>query len=219
LEGGYEMKDYKSILINLIGIFILTIFFACGTLKTARFVIDGDALINKNKYDEAIVEYNKAIAAEPNYAEAYRGRGCAYIRKKEFQKALSDLKKAIEIEPLLPDAQFYLGQAYLGLGQNGPAIKAFTKSIKIEPNAKMCYFYRGIAYCDHGAYDKAIDDLRKINHVSVYNHANYFLGLSYENLEKNKKAVKAYKQFVQRADPKDKYFNHAEKRMKELSKK
>ncbi|MGH6907325.1 MAG: tetratricopeptide repeat protein [Aestuariivirga sp.] len=59
----------------------------------------GNAYSNKNEYDLAIADYDKAIALNPEYAEAYNNRGNAYYRKGKYDRAIADYDKAIALNP------------------------------------------------------------------------------------------------------------------------
>lgn len=65
----------------------------------------GIAYGEKNEYDTAIEDYNKAIQLNPNFAEAYNNRGYAYHKKGEIDRAIEDYDKAIQIKP--DDVRFY----------------------------------------------------------------------------------------------------------------
>lgn len=58
--------------------------------------------MKKNKYDEAISEFDKVINISPNLESAYYKRGLVYWKKGNYDQALSDLNKAIEINPKNP---------------------------------------------------------------------------------------------------------------------
>jgi tetratricopeptide (TPR) repeat protein len=47
--------------------------------------------------EETTADYSKAILLNPNDADAYYNRGCAYSEKGEVDKAVSDLKRCIEL--------------------------------------------------------------------------------------------------------------------------
>jgi len=51
------------------------------------------------KWDDAIRDSTKAIALDPNLAEAYHTRAKALEGKQQFQKALDDHIKACELDP------------------------------------------------------------------------------------------------------------------------
>jgi tetratricopeptide (TPR) repeat protein len=59
----------------------------------------GKACLDKGKYDDAIADYTKAIALDPNVATAYTHRGLAYGRKGEVDRAIADFSKVLELDP------------------------------------------------------------------------------------------------------------------------
>ena len=52
---------------------------------------------DKNQYDKAILDYNKAIELNPNYANSYNNRGIAYFKRGKLAKGCSDWKKACKL--------------------------------------------------------------------------------------------------------------------------
>ncbi len=54
---------------------------------------------------------NRAIAIDPNDAEAYNNRGFAYAELGEFTKAIADYDRAIDIDP--DDAFAYYYRAFM----------------------------------------------------------------------------------------------------------
>ena len=45
----------------------------------------------------AIEDFNRAIALNPNYADAYNNRGFVYIEKGNMTKAATDFQKACDL--------------------------------------------------------------------------------------------------------------------------
>ena len=74
--------------------------------ETVRTHLDhGRACLDKGKYDDAIADYDKAIALDPNDAGAYTNRGVAYGRKGDKDQAIADFRKVLEINPSDQDAK------------------------------------------------------------------------------------------------------------------
>lgn len=69
----------------------------------------GGMLFKLERYHEAILDYNKAIAINPEYVYAYTNRGLTYTEIKKYPQALGDFTKSIELNPQshIP----YLGKA------------------------------------------------------------------------------------------------------------
>ena len=91
----------------------------------------GYAYKNKESYDESIACFTRAIALDPEYAEAYLNRGLVYALAGGYDQILTDLNKAIDI------------------GLPNPNMTAFA------------HFLRGVLYADMGEREKAVSDLEK----------------------------------------------------------
>ncbi len=65
----------------------------------------GAAYWKKGDKEQAIADYDKAIALDPNDAIAYDNRGVAYEKKGDKEKAIADFRKALEIAPSFQEAK------------------------------------------------------------------------------------------------------------------
>ena len=64
-------------------------------------------LKEQRKYDEAQAEFDKAIEIDPNFVEAYVGRGGIKFQKIEFPAAMEDYNRAVEIAENLTERHEY----------------------------------------------------------------------------------------------------------------
>jgi tetratricopeptide (TPR) repeat protein len=108
-------------------------------LRASRYMKEGS-------YDQAIGQFNEALALDANHAEAYVLRGMAYIDKADYDRAIADCTKALEIEPELDKAYYGRGKAYVEKQQYDQAILDFTKAIELNPKRAEGYLARGTLY-------------------------------------------------------------------------
>ena len=166
----------RSNIDNAIGvIFIIacSILFSCATtqqtqLKSRDAEVDAEVHNNRGfaycqigQYDQAILDFSKAIEINPQLAHAYNNRGAAYLYKAQYDQAILDLSKAIEINPRLAHAYNNRGWAYIKKWQYDQAISDFNKTIEIDPRFAEAYFYRAIVYFLAEEYDKSLLDVIK----------------------------------------------------------
>ena len=118
----------------------------------------GVDLTRHDKPDEAIVEFNKIIAADPKSANAYYNLGYAYDKKGDLANSISNFSKAIEIDPTLTDAYYNRGFAYYKKGNFDSAIADYSKAIEISPDSADAYYGLGLVYSQKGDLDKAISE-------------------------------------------------------------
>ena len=118
----------------------------------------GTSLVRHDKFDEAIAEFNKVIAADPKSASAYYNLGFAYDKKGDLAKAILNFTKAIEADPTLTDAYYNRGFVYYRKGDFDKAIFDYSKVIESSPDAADAYYGLGLAYSKKGDLDKAISE-------------------------------------------------------------
>ena len=141
----------------------------------------GVAYLDRQRYDEAIAEFNKALEIDPNFADAYYNRGLANAKKGSFNEAISDYTKAIQINPDDSDFYYNRGIAYYKKNDFDPAISDYTKAIQIRPDPTV-YYNRALVYYLKKEYDYAWDDVHKAEALGYEVNANF--------LEELKKASK-----------------------------
>jgi tetratricopeptide (TPR) repeat protein len=76
------------------------------------YVLRGNTWHDKEEYDKAIIDYNKAIEINPKAAESYLWRGITWYYKKDFDGALADYTKVIEINSNFDLAYYNRGLAW-----------------------------------------------------------------------------------------------------------
>jgi protein O-mannosyl-transferase len=121
----------------------------------------GLAYQTKGNLEQAILDYNRAIAIEPNYVEAYSNRGAVYQNKGNLDQAFLDCNKAIEINPNYAGAYINRGNAHKDKGNPDQAFSDYNKAIEIAPNYAKAYNNRGNAHKAKGNLDQAILDYNK----------------------------------------------------------
>jgi WD40 repeat protein/tetratricopeptide (TPR) repeat protein len=108
-----------------------------------------------------VEKQSRAIAENPNDAEAYYQRGRLYNRLKEFPKARDDLDRAIALKPDHFEAYHHRGHAHEGLGQAQEAIDDFSSALRGQPRNAHLYHARGRNYLRLKDHAKAVEDLNR----------------------------------------------------------
>ena len=163
-----------------------------------------------------ILKLDKAVAANPNDANAHFERGNFYFKLKILDKAIPDYARAIELKPefaeeckknlpsdfyqrveeYLKDANGYnnRGKAHLKQKKYDEAIQDFNKALElIKVDCAVAYNNRGKAYLEQEKYDEAIQDFNDaISSNSRYAPAYYNLARAYDKLGEKRKALCDY---------------------------
>ncbi|MGN0031916.1 MAG: tetratricopeptide repeat protein [Candidatus Gastranaerophilaceae bacterium] len=91
-------------------------------------------------YDEAMLDYTKAIQLNENMTDAYYNRARIILSRKDIEnpdvsKAVKDLEKALELDPKFVDALFAMAAAQKKLGDYHKSLVYLEKLLQIEPDA------------------------------------------------------------------------------------
>lgn len=133
----------------------------------------GGAYRDKGNYQEAIVDFSKAIELNSKDERAYNNRGVVYRDKGEYQAAVADFTRAIELNTSNVDAYDNRGAVYGRLSKYQEAISDFTRAISINPKHASAYNDRGISFLAMGNYQEALVDLKKAVELNPSNAMNY----------------------------------------------
>ncbi len=92
------------------------------------------------KYDEAMLDYTKALSIDDKMTDAYYNRAKIILSRKDIenpniQNAINDLEKALELDEKFVDALFAMAAAYKKLGDYHKALSYLEKLLEIEPDA------------------------------------------------------------------------------------
>ena len=116
---------------------------------------------DQGDYEKAMVEFNMAIASQPDMAEAYNDRGLVYYALGDAGKAMADFNKALELMPNSAVTYSNRGGLYLFEGNHELALADLDKAIGLSPRLAKAFHNRGLTYLDLGKYDQAIADISK----------------------------------------------------------
>ncbi len=89
----------------------------------------GISLASKGKLEEALRDYNKALALMPNYYKAYINRAIVFTHKNQYEAAISDFEKAVAIDPTSDEIYFSMARIYEMMGKNNEAATAYLSFI------------------------------------------------------------------------------------------
>jgi tetratricopeptide (TPR) repeat protein len=179
----------------------------------------GKLLYAREKYTEALAQYERAERALPEDGEAL---------KKQLGEALYDLAGkwmwpqstgaavyAVEAERILPkvvewlpekqDAWYRLGAILNLAGKNSGAIPAYQRAIELDPEDAPPHTGLGNVYADLGQYDRALAAYQRAIDLDPTDASpHHGVGNVYADLGQYDQALAAYQRAVE-LDPKDAY--------------
>ena len=153
----------------------------------------GYVLVSMYNYDEAIKEYNIALAKKSDYVEALQGKGVAFNKKLEPDSAILYLEKAKELKPEELSIRYALGEAYINGKRYTDAIKELTEVVTKYPNDIQAHTSLGDAYFEAKKYESAVEEYKKVLELwPAYYTVVMKLGKTYEEMKCYTEALKSY---------------------------
>ena len=104
--------------------------------KLTKMLNEGSNLVNKQKFEEAIVIFSKVIDLDPEWAEAWNKRATVYYMVGDFQKSQDDINKVLEFEDRHFGALAGQGLVNIQLENYEKAIMSYEKVQQIYPSMK-----------------------------------------------------------------------------------
>ena len=119
----------------------------------------GWAQMLQEKYDDALLNFQKVLMRQPANALARINVGYICLKKRIFGEAIEHLSKAIRLDndrKATLYAHFYLGLVYLEREMYEDAQTFFRKTLALGPNLIEAYYELGRAHWFNGEQDQAL---------------------------------------------------------------
>ncbi len=143
-EARKEFKDvlrlyrnYRPAKVNLV--VITDVLSHKIKMETALHFFNAVDYTAKERFGEALNEFDKMIASDPNYAFGYYNRGSFHQYRNEYDKAFSDYTRAIRLDPDMVDA--YVNRGFVNSIRSG-SIRAGCADWKSACKLGLCDYYR-----------------------------------------------------------------------------
>jgi tetratricopeptide (TPR) repeat protein len=98
-----------------------------------NYSMGGNLLFKKGLYREAILEFEKAIALQPDFAPAYNRLGMSYAVLNDYGRAERYFRKVIELSPQIDQGYLNLGLLYELKGEPSKAFPLLEKAYSLNP--------------------------------------------------------------------------------------
>ncbi len=113
--------------------------------------------------EAALANYDRAIAIQPGYAQAYNNRGAVLGRMGQHEAALASYEQALALQPHYPEAAYNRGNVLAEMGRHEEALASFDRALAIWPDLAEALYNRGNALQQLGrpqealaSYDRAL---------------------------------------------------------------
>jgi protein O-mannosyl-transferase len=121
----------------------------------------GNIFFQKGQVDEAMFQYHKSLAIQPNDILSLNNLGLILCQKERPDEAIVQFQKALDVMPDNALLCNNLGKALLAAGQQREAIVQFQKVLEQIPGDPLIHYNLGTALYQEGKVDEAIEHFRQ----------------------------------------------------------
>ncbi len=125
-------------------------------------------LAASKRYDEAVLEAQKAVALDTNDATAYAGLAHALILADRAEEGAKAIRRAMRLDPHHPPGYLIiLGAAQFGVQQYKAAAKTFERAVRLNPDNELPLIYLAASFGHLGLIkqaDAAIEAANDLRH-------------------------------------------------------
>ena len=98
--------------------------------------VRGSVLGRAGRNQEALADFDRAIALDANYAQAYANRGQVHRQMNRLEPALADYNKALSLDQNYAAAYLGRGQVYRAQGRALDALNDYNRAIQMAPDQR-----------------------------------------------------------------------------------
>ena len=120
----------------------------------------GASLAGAGKTQEAMAQYQQAIALQPGYPEAHSNLGRALVTAGRLDEAIGHYRQALEADPSA-EAHYNLGASLAGAGKMEEATAQYQEALALNPSYPEANNNLGNALARAGHLDEAIAHYRQ----------------------------------------------------------
>lgn len=158
--------------------------------QQARQAYDaGVRLYSSARYQEAILNFNRALDLDSHLVDAYRARARSYAGEGDVANAIKDFTKVIQLQPKDANALIERGMIYLDRKDYRSVVEDATNALALDSKLDSAYNLRGTALRAMGDSQRAIADFTRAVEIDP-NLDNFFQrAATYELLNQHQLAL------------------------------
>lgn len=134
---------------------------AARTLEVWQIGQKAATFVARGNYEDAVVEYRKALALTPNDPVLHNKLGIAYQTLGRYGQARREYDQALAIRPTYPEAWNNVGTLEHARGRFKQAIAAYRKAVEIKPALATPWKNMGSAFLALGRVEEGLSAYRR----------------------------------------------------------
>ncbi len=211
------LMAFKKTSLLLLGLCSFAMVMAAQEEMSADALLErGVNFVRAGDKERALHDYNRAIALNPGFANAYFSRGVLYDDQGNLGQALEDYGATIRLDSSNVAAYFNRGLIFFNQQKYESALADYNSALRVNPAYTDAYYNRAILHRKQGDMDLALGDYELTLRLNPQYWPAYFnrgsILLAQGKLDPDKPVVHYWPEFGQQG--KDKvlvrhFFNHS----------
>jgi len=155
-------------------ILVLFLISAGCTTEAEEWYQQGEAHLMKDRYEEAVAAYDRAIALDQGYAEAWSRRGLTLSLIGKVNESEDSFSQAISLAPEDAEIYYYQAHARNQTGNRAGALESLERAVSIQPRSRdeaitlhSCLMYQGDLLSREGRYEEANASYERAHEVMM----------------------------------------------------
>jgi Tfp pilus assembly protein PilF len=154
----------------------------------------------KQKWDNAMKEYTKAVTVYPKYAAAWYEMGLIYVSKQDDAKAMESFAKSLEADDKFVSPYLQMAQIYAKDNKWQEVADASHRVTRLNPvNFPQAYFFNAVANYNLQKFDAAEESAReavKLDTAHKWPKAQHLLGILLAMKNDNEGAAENFRGYL-----------------------
>lgn len=167
-----------------------------GLAESYMVLGNSGALAAREAFPRAEAAARKALALDPDLAEAHSALGCVKLFKDwEWRGAEEEFRRAIQLNPNYAAAHSWYASYLSATGRHRDAIAEVRKAEELDPLSMSIKLNVGMRYYYARQHEQAVEQFQRVLQLDPgYSDAHYWLGLAYEQLKQYPQAIAEFEQ-------------------------
>jgi tetratricopeptide (TPR) repeat protein len=121
----------------------------------------GIAYTEAGRIDDAVRQFQNALAIDPEHASAYSNLGVLRARQGRLDDAMQAFQAALQHDPELVDAHNNAGLVHLAQGRYEAAEQSFRTAMRLDPGYAKAHYNLGVCFERQGRLEEAGGEFRE----------------------------------------------------------
>lgn len=156
IDGEVSLENLATISADANGRTAIPSAEAAGVISPEDYCRRGNALFLSGDYTESVDAYDRALALNPDYYQAWSNRGSALFNLEQYEASIASYDRALDLKDDYPEAWNNRGSSLIKLGDYRAAAFSFAKATSLKPGDLDAWNNRGFVLMQLGKHKEAL---------------------------------------------------------------